>query len=475
MFPDEASRMVKGGAADPVYVVNETMPPSDGAATQATLEAVLARLVDILSDQVTRSFVIDETFDPLGADGEYTGAWISLTGITNISVAIATDQDSATNGLVWQWSMDGVLIDDTDPFSVSAGNTKQFTFGVAHLYGRVYYKNGATPQGTMRLQVQAHTHAPKPSSHKIQHSFVDEDDGTLVLAVPKLRTAHDDYISQQATSAGNAKVSLEEVNGVLVPVTTYALEVARGNVTGVTSVNKFGAAPSGVQTTTSDIWSRCDSTPTQQIWLAPTAARVHAIASTDDNDGKTGSPTSTGARTIRIYGLRTWDTAEQTEDVTLDGTTPVNTANSYVIIHRMNVLTCGTSGPNIGTISATAAVDGTVTAIISPGDGQTEMAIYGVPSIQDFYLTRWSGAIGKSTAAASITFELRVNENPNVQTVAFLRKNDLSVQSTGSTNTEKILVNPAKYSGPCIIKVQGLASANDTDGKSAFDGFLVTK
>jgi hypothetical protein len=253
----------------------------------------------------------------------------------------------------------------------------------------------------------------------------------------------------------------------------YALAVARGLIAGVTSVNKFGAAPDGVQTTASDIWSRCDSTPTQQIWLAPTAARIHAIVSTSANDD--GSPVGTGARTIRIYGLNTWASAETNEDVTLNGTGAVNTANSYVIIHRMKVLTCGASGPNVGIISATAATDGTVTAIIRAGEGQTEMAIYGVPSIQDFYMTRWSGAIGKSTAAASITFSLRVNENPNVQTTVFLLKNDLSVQTTGSTNTEKHFDNPIKYAGPCIIKVQGVANANDADAKSGFDGYLVTK
>lgn len=255
--------------------------------------------------------------------------------------------------------------------------------------------------------------------------------------------------------------------------TSYALNVARGLISGVTSVNKFGSAPDGVQTTSTDIWSRANSTPTQQIWLAPTAARVHAIVSNSTNDD--GSPVGTGARTIRVYGLTTWDLAETSEDITMDGTTPVNTANSYVIIHRMKVLTCGASGPNVGTITATAATDSTVTAVILPGDGQTEMAIYGVPSIQSFYLTRWSCAMAKSSGAAShISFELRVNENPNVQTTAFLRKNDIATHSSGSSNVEKHFDNPVKYAGPCIIKVQGIGSANDIDAKSGFDGYLVT-
>jgi hypothetical protein len=288
------------------------------------------------------------------------------------------------------------------------------------------------------------------------------------------RTAADLWVDGDIFIVRTTGVAWVRTDGGWMPMgADYGLLVARGLVSGVTSVNKFGAAPDGIQTTATDVWSRANATPTQQIWLAPTAARVHAIVSSSANDD--GDPVGTGARTIRIYGLKTWNLAESYEDITLNGTGSVNTANSYVIIHRMKVLTCGASGPNVGTITATADTDTTVTAVILPGDGQTEMAIYGVPSIQSFYLTRWSCAIAKASGtAAHVTFELRVNENPNVQTVAYLRKNDLAVQSTGNNNVEKVFALPPKYAGPCIIKVQGIASAADIDAKSGFDGYLVT-
>lgn len=254
----------------------------------------------------------------------------------------------------------------------------------------------------------------------------------------------------------------------------YFTELALGNIAWRTHVNKFGEAPTGIQATATDVWSRADAVPTQQIWLAPTAARIHVLVSDSANDD--GDPVGTGARTIRLYGLKTWDSNESSEVVTLNGVGAVNTANSYVIIHRMKVLTMGAAGPNVGTISATAAVDGTVTAVILPGDGQTEMAIYGVPSTKIALLRRWSVNIDKASGVvASVDFQIRVNENPNVQTIGFLRKDDLSVQSTGTNSAERIYAIPMRFDGPCIIKVQGIASGADIDGESGFDLELIDR
>ena len=254
----------------------------------------------------------------------------------------------------------------------------------------------------------------------------------------------------------------------------FGVEVARGKVSGFARVNKFGVAPDGIQLTATDIWSRANATATQQIWLAPTAARQHSIVSSSTDDD--GDPVGLGARTLRVYGLKTWDLAETSEDITLDGTTPVLTAQSYVIIHRMKVLTSGATNINVGTITATAAApDSTITAVILPGDGQTEMAIYGVPSIQTFYLKRWGASIGKAAGAAvTANYAMRVNENPNVQTTNFLRKDDINLQSTGTAGITRTYDIPPSFAGPCIIKIQATASAADVDGASGFDGYVVT-
>lgn len=276
----------------------------------------------------------------------------------------------------------------------------------------------------------------------------------------------------RATEMGGAPIEVVSIGtqqpGALATAvrTEYFTEVSLGNISGRTYVSKFGEAPNGIQTGATDIWSRADATPTQQIWLAPTAARVHALASSGTAD--------TGFN-VRVRGLTSWDTAETSELVTLAGTAPVNTVNSYVIIHRMSCVYTAAKTTNAGTITATAATDNTVTAVILPGDGQTEMAIYGVPSVQKAVLHRWGCSIDKATAAAvTVDFRIVVNENPNVQTTGFLRKDDMALQSTGANAMERYYQTPPVYAGPCIIKVQGIASAADTDGKAGFDLELVS-
>ena len=252
-----------------------------------------------------------------------------------------------------------------------------------------------------------------------------------------------------------------------------ALDIPSGKYEGVmTSVNKFGRAPSGVQTTATDIWDRATQAPLQSIWVAPTQARQHNIASDSTSDD--GAPAGVGARTIRIYGLTDWDTVESSEDIVMNGTTDVLTVGSYVIIHRMKVLTKGATAVNVGAITDTAVTDGTVTAQINDGEGQTQMAIYGIPSIQDAYITRFYGTVNKASGgAATINFSLMVNPEPDSELVNFLTKNTRGAQSTGNSGDTWPWNPYMKISGPAIIKVQGIASGADVEGSAGFDLILM--
>lgn len=257
------------------------------------------------------------------------------------------------------------------------------------------------------------------------------------------------------------------------------IDIAMGTVDGIDGVNKFGHAPSGVQTTITDIWSRADATPTQQIWLAPTAPRIHTLVSDDaEDDALTGD----AAKTVRVWGLPDWDTHETFEDVDMDGAVGVAMTQAMVIMHRMSVIDYGvnaggTAGTaNAGNITATAATDGTISAVIEAGVGQTEMAIYGVPSCCTFLMESYYATMRKSTAGATVGVDLEIRYNPLPATVptGFINKHHDSMFGAGTTALHVPFAPPKPFVGPGIIKIMASSTAADTDVSGGFNGKLIT-
>jgi len=259
---------------------------------------------------------------------------------------------------------------------------------------------------------------------------------------------------------------------VTVTPTDYFLEVARGNIAGQISVNKFGRSTNVDSGISTDIWDRANAADDQDIWLAPTAARIHTIASDSANDTTGG----TGANSIIISYLPDWDTAETTETVTGDLNAGIVMLNSAVIIHRMIVVPQATSTtPNVGTITATAAADGTVTAQINPNEGQTQMAIYGIPSTQIAYMVQFYVSVLRAVSSAvAVDGGLLFNPAPNINTSVFIVKHTTGKITTGTSDGNPHGFKPyKKFEGPGILKIQAAGSANNLDVSAGFDLILV--
>lgn len=125
----------------------------------------------------------NSTNGPLGANGVAAGAWVDVSNYSNLTVIVYTDQPSATNGLMIQYSTDGTNIDDNDSYSIVANNGQQFSLPLAARYYRVSYTNGTVTQTIFRLQAKLHADRPKPSSVRISESISSEQDSELVKAV----------------------------------------------------------------------------------------------------------------------------------------------------------------------------------------------------------------------------------------------------------------------------------------------------
>ncbi len=183
----------------------------------------------------------------------------------------------------------------------------------------------------------------------------------------------------------------------------FAALIPAGSITGYTQINKFGRNPDIDQkgSTTAvpigrDIWDLGIAGAT--MWLPPTTARTHQIASSNDEDG--GAAGDTGALTMTVFGLDANYVLQQ-EDLTLNGDTNVATANTYTMIHRMKCLTFGSAGRNLGNIDATADDDGTVTARVTIDNSQTQMAIFQVPVATTGLLCSFYASLHKAGGAST--------------------------------------------------------------------------
>jgi len=253
----------------------------------------------------------------------------------------------------------------------------------------------------------------------------------------------------------------------------FYLECTLGNIPGYGHLNKFGQTTDADKDILTDVWSGADGVTSTSVWIAPTSAQIHNLASTDAADD--GNLLGTGMRTCRVYGLRDWDTPEINEVVVLNGTSNAPTVNPYVIIHRKVGLTFGSAETNIGIITATAIGDGTVTAAIIAGEGQTLMAIYGVPSTQTVNLLRVEADVLKTGAGGGGTVKvdgtLLVKENADLPNSAFITKQRF--QFTDTSALRRPYVMPKPVLGPAIIKVQINSSVNGSMITAAFDACLV--
>jgi hypothetical protein len=231
------------------------------------------------------------TTTPLAGGATFTGEWEDCLNYQEINVSIIASHDSAMNGLVFQWSADASIIGDTDSFSYyTANGGTNYTPNPAFRYFRIVYTNGATQQTSFSLHTILRRSVTGGSFHRIDSSLKDDSDARLQIVVPKLRTSQNNYISQTATSNGNAKTSLEEYNG---DVKLHGLPV--NDVWGVNNIDEASATVTyiGAENSEGDWYIK-------KIDTTSGTSFTHA---TEVNNGSyTTYATAWTARTLLTYG-----------------------------------------------------------------------------------------------------------------------------------------------------------------------------
>ena len=178
-------------------------------------------------------------------------------------------------------------------------------------------------------------------------------------------------------------------------VKDFNTELALGNIEGSEIYLKFGEH-CNLGVTKETLWCQ------EGIWqpLVGTTGETMNIVSTSVQDV---AVTGTGARSLVIYGLTT-DDIQLTEIISLNGTTQVTTTNLFNHIHRVIVLTAGSTHNNVGDITLTASTTGTIQSKIPAEGGITQQLFFKSPKNHKIQIR--SGFMCVHTTDAKVTFEM---------------------------------------------------------------------
>ena len=192
------------------------------------------------------------------------------------------------------------------------------------------------------------------------------------------------------------------MSSVILPlkISDYNLEVLRGNVPGHSMVNVRGhdnTVPSGGPFGLSQGFGAGSYFFDQSAIDRAATPAVVGVASTDNTNDKAAG---TGALTVRVFGLDANGDA-QTNDVTMTGTTAVNTASTFSAVHQLLVLTTGSNNANTGIIycgtgTFTTGVPAVRMLSMTIGFNVSLSGYYVVPLGKTFYPRQFIASVGSS-------------------------------------------------------------------------------
>jgi hypothetical protein len=249
-----------------------------------------------------------------------------------------------------------------------------------------------------------------------------------------------------------------------------AAETALGNVSGRTIMSAIGERESmGTTAQGEDIWRGNDLAPAPTshttIPTPPAGGEQMTVVSEDDADN---GATTTGVLTIRIHYLDL-NGDEQTEDVTLDGTTPVDTvATNIRFVNDMYALTVGSNGVAEGHIKIYAKSDsGLVYNMIAEGGNKSMVPHRMVPKDKTLILRGWHATEGNNKRCA---FRIRSTDmNGTLISGVFCFKGVAYLNQSTSGELQLAVPVPALS----IVKVSGWATALLAEASCGWWGYLV--
>lgn len=397
----------------------------------------------------------NSTSNLLGIGGIFTGVSEDITNYAIMFINVYSDVASATNGLCIQVSHDGIDWHLSECYTIEAGKFKLFAHQCATKYFRINYTNGGVAQTDFHIEIKLCTKNALASSHRIDDSISSQDDASLTKSVLTAQQPDSTFINIGATASGNLKTTNAE----------NSLAIAKGDVTGADSVNKWGNAKdfdSGDGKI--DIWDGAeDGEPYEQMTY---------VFSTTDAIDSISSESVADVYDLTIEGLDiNYNKVTQTK--TLQGRTRVALDTPLLRVNRAynnngteflgHVFVYENTTLNLG-----VPIDTTkIRAIVHPGDQQTEMAIYTIPAnVTGYILGGYAATSGaRKTTNYVITLESRE------QNKVFRTKQKFALSDEASSFVPFLYHTPEKVLEKTDIKMT--AQMTSDTGGSVSAGFSI--
>lgn len=302
---------------------------------------------------------------PLAGGATFTGVG-EFNTFPDVLLQVKTD---VAGFVFFDFSPDGTNWDSTFPpngFSVSAGISEFHTAVKGPRWFRVRFINGASAQSYLRMEIAYGVF--RQGSLPVQTAVGADADATVVRP-----TDYDNELVLSLRSGSSASLKF----GYNDDVDSAAEEV----------IASFGGTFTPLVT-----------------------ASTLDFVSDDAADAAAG----TGARSLFVQGIDA-DRKSQFEFVTMNGTTTVTTANTWLGVNRVVVFSSGTGQTNAGNISCTDTSGATNQARIPSGTGVTQQMIFHTQDGYDGLIKRVAFNVLKLGGGGSprVTIYLRV-WNPKI-------------------------------------------------------------
>lgn len=310
------------------------------------------------------------------------------------------------------------------------------------------YEINILPQKVILLinkKVEATFYSHVPGPYEVLGFFAKIENANVVTATDVNFYSH--YCGNLSTTALSSSIDGDQIK----------VEVL-DNVNG--STKYYGLSDGNITTaSTSKVAVR------KTAYTEQTTNAQRSFASSSSSDAAAG----TGVRTLQLTYLDQNGVGPYTETITLNGTTGVNTvATNICYVESIDVLTVGSTGAAVGTITmySAASKGGVTITTIAIGDTKTYFCHHYVPSGSTCYITSFQGVTTGTVSGNGALFVISKQSIPAANNVVQEVSDIISIPGSVIPFVRNYDSPITPIAGPC--RITGLVTPKTTTSITSY-------